>query len=158
MKFELAVQALTDAGVEFVLIGGWAAILNGSVTTTRDLDLCYARNSENHRRLARALAPHKPRPRDFPSTLPFIWDAATINNGGMFTLISELGPIDLLPEVAGLGAFDQVKASAKLVNAFEREVWTLDLRGLIAAKRAAGRPKDLLALPELEGLLEAGED
>jgi len=44
-----------------------------------------------------------------------------------------------------------------LVNAFDRQVRTLDLRSLIAAKRAAGRDKDLLALPELESLLEAQE-
>jgi hypothetical protein len=43
------------------------------------------------------------------------------------------------------------------VQAFDREVWTLDLPALIRAKRAAGRTKDLKVLPELEGLLEAGE-
>jgi hypothetical protein len=42
-----------------------------------------------------------------------------------------------------------------LLPAFDREVWTLDLPGLIRAKRAAGRPKDLLVLPELESLLDA---
>jgi hypothetical protein len=56
-----------------------------------------------------------------------------------------------------LGAFEAVKASSILVQAFDREVWTLDLPALIRAKRAAGRAKDLQILPELEGLLEAGE-
>jgi hypothetical protein len=158
VRFELAVQALADAGVEFVLIGGWAAILNGSVRTTSDLDICYSRTSENHERLARALSPFRPRPRDFPRDLPFVWDAATLNNGTIFTLTTTVGAIDLLAEVTGLGAFDQVKASSKLVRAFERLVLTLDLRGLIAAKRATGRPRDLQALPELESLLEATEE
>ena len=44
------------------------------------------------------------------------------------------------------------------MTAFERKVWTLDLRGLIVAKRAAGRPKDIEALAELETLLEASEE
>ena len=101
---------------------------------------------------------YKPWPRDFPPGLPFIWDTATINNATVFTLTTELGSIDLLAEVAGLGPFDRVKASAKQVVAFGRRVWILDLKGLIAAKRAAGRPKDLFALPELESLLEAEED
>jgi len=154
MRFDIAVQTLVDAGVDFVLIGGWAAILSGSVRTTRDLDLCYARTPENHRRLAAALSPFRPRPREFPAELPFVWDGATLNNGTLFTLSTTLGSIDLLAEVSGLGSFDQVKASAKLVQAFDRSVWTLDLRGLIRSKRAAGRPKDLQALPELESLLE----
>jgi hypothetical protein len=154
MRIDAAVQALVDAGVEFVLIGGWAAILNGSARTTRDVDICYARTPENHTRLVAALSPFRPRPRDFPSELPFIWDAFTLANSTVFTLATTLGSIDLLAEVDGLGTFQQVKASAKIVEAFDRSVWTLDLRGLINSKRAAGRPKDLQALPELESLLE----
>ena len=61
----------------------------------------------------------------------------------------------LLAEVSGLGTFEQVKAVSKPVHAFDRDIWTLDLPALITAKRAAGRPKDLQALPELESLLEA---
>jgi len=158
MRIDVAVQTLVDAGVEFVLIGGWAAILNGSVQATVDLDICYARTPGNHRRLAAALSPFRPRPREFPAGLPFVWDAATLNNGKLFTLSTTLGPIDLLAEVSGVGAFQQVKASAKVVEAFDRSVWTLDLRGLIDSKRAAGRPKDLQALLELESLLETLDD
>lgn len=158
MSLDVAVQALTDAGVEFVLIGGWAAILQGSMRTTRDLDVCYGRTAENHRRLAAALAPYRPRLRDLPENSPFVWDAATLKNGTVFTLTTALGSIDLLAEVAGIGGYEEVKAASKLVEAFDRRVWTLDLPGLIAAKRAAGRPKDLQALPELESLLEATQE
>jgi hypothetical protein len=89
---------------------------------------------------------------------PYVWDAGSLNNGTMFTLATTLGSIDLLAEVPGLGSFQQVKALAKLVEAFDRSVWMLDLRGLIDSKRAAGRPKDLQALPELESLLETLDD
>ena len=65
--------------------------------------------------------------------------------------------IDLLAEVSGVGGFDEVKAHSELVQAFDRSVWTLDLPSLIRAKRAAGREKDLRALPELESLLDAQE-
>jgi hypothetical protein len=50
-----------------------------------------------------------------------------------------------------------VKAHSIVVEAFDRKIVTLDLPGLIQAKRAAGREKDLAALPELESLLEASE-
>jgi hypothetical protein len=155
MNFIRAVQTLVDAGVEFVIIGGWSAILNGSSYVTNDLDICYSRQRENLKRLSAALAPYRPRLRDLPPDLPFIWDDQTLVNGTVFTLATDLGVIDLLAEVAGLGGFEDVKATSVRVQAFDREVWTLDLRGLIRSKRAAGRPKDLQILPELEGLLEA---
>jgi hypothetical protein len=158
LRFDLLVQALADAEAEFILIGGWAAILNGSVRTTRDLDVCYARTTANCQRIAAALAPFRPRLREIPADVPFLWDAATLRNGTLFTLATTAGSIDLLSEVRGLGTYEDVSASSKLVSAFDRQIRTLDLRGLIAAKRAAGRPKDIEALAELESLLEASED
>lgn len=68
-----------------------------------------------------------------------------------------MGDIDLLAEVAGIGDYEAVKAQSKMVDAFERRIAVLDLRGLIQSKRAAGRAKDLSIIPELESLLEAEE-
>ena len=72
-------------------------------------------------------------------------------------MTTDFGIVDLLAEVTGLGPFEEVKAKAVAVNVFGRRVLTLDLSSLIRAKRAAGREKDLRALPELESLLEAEE-
>ena len=155
MNFFNAVQTLVDGKVEFVIIGGWSAILHGSAYNTNDLDICYSREPKNLERLAKALAPFHPRLRDLPPELPFVWDAATLRNGTVFTRLTDLGAIDLFAEVAGLGGFDEAKRNSVLVHAFDRDVWTLDLPGLIRSKRAAGRSKDLQVLPELEGLLEA---
>jgi hypothetical protein len=157
MNIKTAVQALCDAGVEFVIIGGWSAILQGSAYITNDLDVCYSRKTQNLKRLASALAPFHPRLRDLPPDLPFVWDETTLRNATLFTLTTDLGMVDLLAEVAGLGSFDQVKSRSVAVDAFERRVFSLDLKSLIEAKRAAGRDKDLLVLPELESLLEAQE-
>jgi hypothetical protein len=157
MQFEKAAQALCDAGVEFVVIGGLSATFHGSTRGTYVLDICYSRTSTNLRRLTSALAPFHPRPRGFPAGLPFVWDEATLHNGTIFTLQTDIGEIDLLAEVKGLGAFDDVKKHAIIVEAFGREIATLDLPGLIQAKRAAGREKDLSDLAELESLREASE-
>jgi predicted nucleotidyltransferase len=158
MSFDIAVQALVDADVEFIIIGGWSAILHGSSFMTGDLDIFFPRSSENLHRLARALNPFHPRLRDFPAELPFVWDETTLRNGTVFTLTTDLGIIDLLAEVSGLGSFEEVKHTAVTVDAFGRQVQTLDLKSLIKAKRAAGREKDLRTLPELESLLEAAEE
>ncbi|HXM46031.1 MAG TPA: hypothetical protein VN924_32660 [Bryobacteraceae bacterium] len=157
MNIDTAVQVLVDAHVEFVLIGGWSAIVNGSRFMTDDLDICYSRKPANLRRLAQALAPYHPRLRGLPEGLPFIWDESTLRNGTVFTLVTDLGDIDLLGEVSGLGAFEEVKLGSYIAEAFGRKVRTLDLKSLIKAKRAAGRSKDLNVLPELESLLEAEE-
>jgi hypothetical protein len=157
MNFIAAVQALVDEGADFVIIGGWSAILHGSSSVTNDLDICYSRSPDNLKRVVAALTSFHPRLRDLPQNLPFVWDQATLRNAAILTLSTDLGAIDLLAEVTGLGGFGEVKANSVLVQAFDREVWTLDLPALIRAKRAAGRAKDLQVLPELEGLLEAGE-
>ncbi len=158
MQLERAVRLLCDAGVEFVIIGGVSAALHGSARVTYDLDICYSRAPPNLRRLAAALAPYNPRPREFPESLPFVWDEVTLRNGTVFTLQTDLGAIDLLSEVQGLGAFDEVKAHSIEVAAFDRRMLTLDLHSLIQAKRAAGREKDIAGITELESLLEAAED
>jgi len=156
MQYEKAVQALCDAGVDFVVTGDVCAVFHGSTMVTYGLDVCYCRTSSNLQRLSTALAPFHPRPRGFPDSLPFLWDEGTLRNGTVFTLRTDIGEIDLLAEVAGLGAYDDVRARSIMVEAFDRRIATLDLRGLIQAKRAAGRGKDLSALPELESLLDSG--
>jgi hypothetical protein len=77
MNVEAAIHSLV--GVEFVIIGGWSAILNGSAYITSFSDICYARDSESLR-LAQALSPYHPRLRDLPAGLPFVWDQATQGN------------------------------------------------------------------------------
>ena len=153
MNLIKAVQELTDGGVEFVIIGGWAAALHGSSYVTLDLDICYSRARDNLNRVVAAISPFHPRPSDGTAGLPFVWDEAASN----LSLSTDLGKIDLLAEVSGVGTFDDARANAVMMPAFEREVWTLDLPALIASKRAAGRPKDLNLIPELESLLEATE-
>lgn len=157
MNIDTAVRSLVDADVEFVLVGGWSAIVNGSRFMTDDLDICYSRKPENLRRLAQALAPYHPGLRGLPERLPFNWDQATLRNGTVFSLTTDLGDIDLQGEVIGLGLFDEVKAGSYIAEIFGRKVWTLNLKRLIKAKRAAGRDKDLAVLPELESLVEAEE-
>jgi hypothetical protein len=157
MQFETAIRTLCDAGVDFVVIGGLSAALHGSAQVTYDLDICYCCDPANIFRLVTALAPFHPPPGGVPGNLPFVWDERTLRNSTMFTLQTDLGEIDLLAEVAGLGDFDDVKRHSISVEAFQRQIATLDLPALIRAKRAAGRPKDLSALIELEILREAGE-
>jgi hypothetical protein len=157
MEFARLIQALSDGTVEFAVVGD-IAVVHGSRHAEMMLDVCYSRSNANLGRLVSALAPFHPGPRGFPADLPFVWDEATLRHATVLTLRTDLGDIDLLAEVAGVGAWEEVKAHARQVDAFERHVPILELAALIRSKRAAGRPKDLAAIPELESLLEALED
>jgi hypothetical protein len=89
---------------------------------------------------AHALASFHPRRRGLPNNLPFVWDEGTLRNGDLFTLSTDLGAIDLLGEIKGVGAYNEVKAHSVQVEAFERTVWTLDLPTLIhASERRDGK-------------------
>lgn len=158
IQVELTLRLLTQHQVEFVIVGGVAISAHGSSYLTYDLDVAYARTRDNVKRLAAALAPYHPRPRDFPADLPFVWDEQTIKQGMNFTLTTDLGNLDLLGEVAGLGDYEGVRGQSVIMNLFNMPCRVLSLDALIVAKRAAGRPKDLLVLPELEALREIAEE
>lgn len=153
-QFQRTIVALQDAAVAFVVIGGAAMTVHGSAHITYDLDIAYSRSREDIERLVRALAPYRPRLRGAPSSLPFHWDAGTVARGLNFRLATDLGDIDLWGEVAGIGTHPDVLAASIALEIFRRPCHVLSLEGLIRAKRAAGRPRDLLALPELEALSE----
>lgn len=92
--------------------------------------------------------------RGAPQGLPFRLDPPTVAAGLNFTLDTDLGALDILGEVQGLGAYPEVAKHSDKVDLFGRSVLVLTLEALIRAKRAAGRRKDLLLIPELEALLE----
>ncbi len=147
-------RVLAEAEVRFVLVGGAAAIAHGSARHTLDVDVVYARSAENVHRLVEALAPHKPYLRGAPPGLPFHWNVETISAGLNFTLTTSLGDLDLLGEIVGGGGYEQLAEHSTTLRAFGIECLCLELEHLIRVKRAAGRPKDLEAVAELEALLE----
>jgi hypothetical protein len=153
-----ALEALTENKVEFIIVGGIAITAYGSAYITKDLDFCYLRTPENIKRIINALAPFNPRLRGFPKELPFIWDERTLQNGTNFTLETDIGDIDLLGEVAGVGDYRAVKTDSVEMEICDVLVNIISLDALIDAKRAAGRTKDLLVLPELEALREVLND
>lgn len=150
MDFKAAITILHDGHVECIVIGGVAATLHGSARVTADLDVLYARSEQNVARLVRALAPVEPYLRGAPAGLPFCWDVATVKAGLNFALATTIGAVDLLGEMAGIGRYEAAVPHASPMSVFGRSVLVLDLDCLIRAKRAAGRPKDLEVLAELE--------
>ena len=152
---EAPLQLLGEYKVECVIVGGVAAAIHGSLLLTNDLDVCYARNAANFKQLADALQSVHARLRNTPEGLPFILDAETLKRGLNFTFATDIGDLDLLGEVRGVGQYEDVRAGSVTVDLFGYRFAVIDIGKLIVAKRAAGRPKDLIALPELEAIQEA---
>lgn len=88
-------------------------VLHGSAYLTKDADFCYARTCQNLKRLEAALKPYHPRLRGADADLPFVFDARAISRGMNFTLATDLGPLDFLGGISGLGAYEAVKAAAE---------------------------------------------
>ena len=151
--FEAIFRVFSECGVECVIVGGLAATIHGSSRLTLDVDLVYSRTPANIERLVSALRPYAPYLRGAPPGLPFVWNEATVERGLNFTLTTTIGDIDLLGEIVGGGDCEALSPHTVDIDIFGYRCRCLDLPALIRAKRAAGRPKDLEVLAELEALV-----
>lgn len=156
--FLALLKALSTGAVKYILVGGVAATAHGSARLTQDVDIVYARDPDNLARLIAALAPYKPYLRGAPPGLPFRWTLKTVKSGLNFTLSTSLGDVDLLGEVAGGGSYENLEEDTIVLRMFGIECRCVTLRRLILLKRAAGRPRDLEAIAELEAILEESQD
>jgi predicted nucleotidyltransferase len=148
-------EGLTRADVRFVVIGGIAGVAHGSTRRTDDLDICYDPSTSNVQRLVgllNAWHAHLRLPHEDGAKLPFVIDGRTFRDTPILTLQTNLGNLDLLDRVAGVGDYEAVAANSQLVNVGPIELRVLTLEALIAAKRATGRPRDQEHLIELRAL------
>lgn len=150
--FTLILRTLAEAHIDFIVVGAVAAIAQGIILTTEDVDVVYARSPENFQRVVAALAPFQPYLRGAPPGLPFHLDEHTLRNGLNFTFETMIGNVDLLGEISGGGRFEQLLPFAEMKSAFGVQFLSVGLDKLILLKRAAGRPKDFEMVARLEAL------
>jgi hypothetical protein len=151
---ERMISALSKANVEFVVVGGLSAVLQGVPIVTQDLDICYRRTSENMSRLAAALVPFHPRLRGLSPDVPNIFDARSLHLGMNFTLEIDDESLDVLGQMSAIGGYDEIVDRAEQMELAGHKIKILSLADLIATKRAAGRAKDLAVMPLLEATLQ----
>jgi hypothetical protein len=147
--YRVLITALLGEEVDFVIVGGIALVLHGSARITRDLDICYGRQGDALKRMARALRLFEPMLRGAPANFPFTLDRETLQSGLNFTLTTVAGDIDLVGAVTGIGAYPVVARFAQVMEIYGQPVNVLSLEGLERTKRAAGRLKDLTDLEEI---------
>lgn len=153
MSFASLLHGLGSSDVKFVVVGGLAATAHGSRRVTDDVDICYDTGKANVTRLAELLVKWDAYPRRIERGLPFFMDERQFRTTPLMTLTTSEGFIDVLDVVKGVGGYAECHKRSERVEAFGIRFRVLDLRALIAAKKATGRPRDIDQLPELEALL-----
>lgn len=154
LRADLLLRELLDAKVRFVLIGGLAAQVHGSPSLTGDVDVCFALDRDNLRRLAGALTSLTAIRRGMPTEVSAPLDDRALRAGDAFTLSTRYGDLDLLAHPDPGLDFEALLGRSIAAEILGVPVRVASLDDLIAMKRAAGRPKDRIELEILGALRE----
>ena len=150
LDVERLLGGLTSRGVDYVVIGGIAAVLWGGARNTFDLDVCPATDPANLDALGKALVELGARLRGIEENVPFVPDARALAKLEILTLTTDAGALDVLIGPGGAPAYERLRRDAERVDIGRVSVLVASIDDLIAMKRAAGRPKDALDIEELE--------
>ena len=151
---ESLLERLIRHRVEFVVIGGFAAVAHGVSLLTRDIDICCRFAADNLMRLQTALADLHPVHRMTPVRLPLELTPRKCRGLKNLYLDTDLGQLDCLGSVLGVGAYDEVTEQSVEINLPGGRCRVLNIDALIAAKHAMGRPRDREAIFQLRAIKE----
>ena len=151
------IQALLDHGVRFIVVGGFAVELAGvALQPTVDVDITPEMSDDNLGRLAAAL-------NEMEAALRYGDDSVPIPGGLTPEIIRDMtvlhlatvaGPLDLTIVPAGTDGYADLARNAKEIPYQGVSVPTADLEDVARSKEAAGRPKDIRALPAIRAHIE----
>ncbi|HTY64367.1 MAG TPA: nucleotidyltransferase [Acidobacteriota bacterium] len=147
-------KRLNDHRAKYVLVGGMACVIHGSQIVTQDVDVCAPLTQENLPRLLAALAGIHARFRMTPDLHPLPDDPEKLEGFKNLYLVTNLGQLDVLSEITGVGEYSEVEQHTILVDLEDIQCRVLDLDTLITAKKAMNSPKDRQTVIELEAIRE----
>jgi hypothetical protein len=142
--------------VDYVLIGGLAAVLHGAIHTTNDADITPSREAQNLVRLAAAMVELEARIRTdtVPEVFPFDCSPALLRGVALLNLVTKYGDLDISFEPAGTRGYPDLRSNAVELTIHGNRVVLAALADVIRSKEAANREKDRIALPALRKLAE----
>jgi hypothetical protein len=153
---EPMLESLRRHGVDFVVVGGAAAVIHGAPHVTFDLDITPQRGHDNLARLSAALRDLDAVVRAGDEEQPFDHDADSLAKATVWNLRTPHGDLDVTFEPSGTTGYDDLRRDAITVLVFGSKIDVASLADVIRSKEAAGREKDRVALPVLRRLLEEG--
>jgi len=147
-------RRLARAGVDFVVVGGYAGVVHGCTFVTQDIDICCDFSPTNLLALQAALADLHAVHRMTPGRLPLELTAENAGRLRNLYLDTDLGHLDCLSEIQGLGGYDTVANASQRIEIDGVSVRVLTIDALIAAKEAMNRPRDREAIRQLRAIKE----
>lgn len=147
-------RRLHDANVEFSLIGGFASRFYGVTLVTEDIDVCARFTPDNLRRIESAIKEFHPFHRLAANKLPLELNEELCSRLKNLYLKTDIGTLDCLSEVAGVGDFDSVMKHSQRVSFPFGCCYILKIEALIRAKQTVGRQHDLIAVQQLVAIQE----
>jgi len=145
-------ERLSNAGVDFVIIGGFAGVVHGCTYVTQDIDICCDFSPANLLALQGAISDLHPVHRTTPKRKKL---ELTEQASGQFKnlyLDTDIGQLDCLSFIDGLGDYSQVKRESELIEVEEMKVRVLSLNALIKSKKSMNRLRDKEAVLQLEAI------
>ncbi len=145
-------ERLVRAGVDFVIVGGYAGVIHGCTYVTQDVDICCDFSPANLLALQRAISDLHPVHRMTPGRKPL---ELTLENAPEFKnlyLDTDFGHLDCLSEIQGIGPYERVKQASQPIEVEGTQFRVLTMDALIAAKEAMNRPRDREAVRQLKAI------
>ena len=145
-------KGLNEAGIEFILVGGMAAVAQGAPVSTFDLDIVYRQTDKNKKKLLRflnSIDAYQRRPDD-KLIEP---DQRGLKGKGQLLLTTRFGPLDVLSVIEKGRGFEELLPHTVTIEFRGHRVYVLSLDTIVNLKRGSKDPKDQYRLPILEETL-----
>jgi hypothetical protein len=140
------------AGVDFVIVGGFAGVVQGCTYVTQDIDLCCDFSPANLLAIQKAISDLHPVHRMTPHRKKLELTETTCRQFKNLYLDTDIGQLDCLNFIDGLGDYQKVKQASELIEVEGMQLRVLGLDSLIEAKKAMNRPRDKEAIVQLEAI------
>ena len=150
--FTNILERLAKANIDFVLVGGFAAVVHGCNYVTQDIDICFDFSVSNLMTLQKTLSDLKPVHRMTPKRQKLKLTEKTCVDFKNLYLDTKIGQLDCLSLIEGIGNFEEVKKASRLIKLGKVKIHVLSLDALIKAKKAMNREKDKQAIVQLEAI------
>jgi hypothetical protein len=154
MDYQGLIKRLAENEVQFVIVGGFAAVLHGSSVMTEDLDLCVSFEKNNIQRLLNALGDIHPVHRLIGETRPIVESSERLSTFRNLYLKTDLGYLDILSELPEVGSYEEISCAAVVIDLFDTKCRLLDVDTLMKAKAKMKRSKDKETIIQLKALKE----
>ncbi len=150
-------EGLLEAGVDFILVGGLAAVIQGAPVTTMDVDIVHSQSSENIARLLSFLKSIDAVHRRLDDRLIEPEERNLLGKGHVL-LTTRIGPLDILAIIEGGRSYEELLEHIVEIDFRGHRLRVLDLKTLIELKKTSTDPKDKQRLPVLEETLRQLEE